>query len=94
MKEAIDPKDKTLTPGQELYIKWLTDNENMIDPENKPPEDAEPFAIFDQPFVEYLRRLLPDHIQKHMDSPTEGVDRLPEAYIRGKRNQQKPHFLR
>jgi len=91
MKETINPLKITLTAGQEIYMKWLLDSDSIMpDPEAQLPEGAEPFSFFDQAFVDYIKTKMPEEMKKHMDSPREGVDRLPESYIRRKRIERKP----
>merc|ERR1719233_665712 len=88
--DVIDPAEKTLTPGQELYMKWLAESGNLMgDPNVNPPEGAEPLTVLDQPFLEHIKKQMPEYIAKHMNSPTEGVDRLPESLIREKRIERK-----
>jgi len=77
MKEVLEPSKKALTPGQELYVSWLEKQDTFIPSDDaKPPEGAEPLTVFDQGFLDYCRKHLPDCIVKHADSPCEGVDRL------------------
>jgi len=86
MKEAVDPSQTALTPGQEIYMKWLRENNFIMpDPNAQPPEGAEPVSFFEQPFVDHVKTMMPESLRKHMDYPTEGVDRLPESYIRRQR---------
>jgi len=90
MKDVLDPPDKTLTPGQELYMKWLSESEHFMgDPNVNPPEGAEPLTVLDQPFLEHIKKQMPEYLAKHMNSPTEGVDRLPESLVREKRIERK-----
>ena len=77
MKEVVEPSKKALTPGQELYLSWLSKQDSLFPAADaKPPEGAEPLTIFDQEFLEYSREKMPEYIKKHANSPTEGVDRL------------------
>merc|ERR1719334_989058 len=73
MKEVLEPSKKALTPGQELYVSWLEKQDSFYPSDDaKPPEGAEPLNVFDQGFLDYARKHLPDYIAKHADSPCEG----------------------
>jgi len=77
MKDVLEPKKEALTPGQELYLSWLTKQDSIIPVgDMKPPEGAEPLTMFDQGMLDYTREQMPEFIKKHANAPTEGVDRL------------------